>query len=137
MKLERKSLLVVLACALLALGAARGASAQMMDKLAKTTPTERAGIQTAYMKSKLGLQGEELAKVEAINLKFAEQADPIIKGSDGPFMKMRQMEAMQKEKETALQGVLTPAQFKTYQASRAEMKQKFEEAIAKKAGQSH
>ena len=73
----------------------------------------------------------------AINMKFAEQADPIIKGSAGPFMKMRQMEAMQKEKDAALQGVLTPAQFKTYQASRAEMKQKFEEAIAKKAGQSH
>jgi hypothetical protein len=137
MKVERKSLLVVVVGALLALGAAQGASAQMMDKLAKTTPAERAGIQTAYMKSKLGLQGEELAKVEAINMKFAEQAEPIIKGSSGPFMKMRQMEAMQKEKDAALQGVLTPAQFKTYQASRAEMKQKFEEAIAKKAGQSH
>lgn len=136
MKVERKSLLVVVVGALLALGAARGASAQMMDKLANTTPAERAGIQTAYMKSKLGLQGEELAKVEGINMKFAEQAEPIIKGSSGPFMKMRQMEAMQKEKDAALQGVLTPAQFKTYEASRAEMKQKFEQAIAKKAGQS-
>ena len=133
MKLEKKPLLVLLACCVLAVGVAQGASAQMMDKLAKTTPHERAGIQTAFMKSKLGLQGEELAKVEAINLKFAEQAEPIIKGSEGPLMKMRHMKSVQQEKDVALKGVLTPQQFSTYQASRVEMKQKFEEAIAKKA----
>jgi hypothetical protein len=48
-------------------------------------------------------------------------------------MKMRQMKSMQQEKEGALKGVLTPQQFSTYQAARAEMKQKFEEQIAKKA----
>ena len=46
---------------------------------------------------------------------------------------MREMKSMQQEKDRALKGVLTPQQFATYQGARVEMKQKFEEAIAKKA----
>jgi hypothetical protein len=137
MKIERRSLLVLLACSLLVLGTASSVPAQMMDKLASTTPQERAGIQTAFMKSKLGLQGAELAKVEAVNMKYAEQAEPVIKGSEMGFRKMRQMESIQKAKDAELKSVLTPDQYAKYQASRAEMKQKFEEAIAKKAGASH
>jgi hypothetical protein len=133
MRIDKKPLLVLLASCVLVLAVGQGACAQMMDKLAKTTPQERAAIQTAFMKSKLGLQGEELSKVEAINMKFAEQAEPIIKGSSGPIMKMRQMKAMQQEKDGALKGVLTPQQFSTYEAAKAEMKQNFEAAIAKKA----
>jgi hypothetical protein len=132
MKLRTKALpwFVV---AMLLVGSASAARADMMANLAKTTPKERAGIQTAFMKSKLGLQEAELAKVAAINLEYAEKAEPVIKGSDGPFMKMRQMKEIQGQKDTALKGVLTPDQFQAYEAAREEMKQKFEEAIEKKA----
>lgn len=123
-----------IAVAVMALAHAGSARADdMMAKLANTTPKERAGIQTMFMKSKLGLDGAQLEKVGAINLQFAEKAEPIIKGSEGPFMKMRAMKENQEQKDTALQAVLTPAQFQTYEASREEMKQKFEEQIAKKA----
>jgi hypothetical protein len=137
MKVEKKSLLVVLACSLLIAFAAGSSPAQMLDKLAKTTPQERATIQTGFMKKKLGLSGEELAKVDAINLKFAEKAEPVIKGSDGPFMKMRAMRSLQTEKNGELKTVLTPDQYAKYQAAQDEMKQQFESEIAKKAAASH
>lgn len=108
------------------------ARADMMADLAKTTPQERAGIQTAFLKEKLGLSPEEAAKVGAINLEYAEKAEPVIKGSDGPFSKMRQMKAIQGEKDDAMKTALTPAQYQAYDAAKDEMKEKFEQAIAKK-----
>jgi hypothetical protein len=101
MTVERKPLLVVLACALLALGAARDASAQMMASSPEHADRPRRH-QTAYMKS-ARTPGEELAKVETINMKFADGPDDHQR-IGGPFMKMRQIEAMQKEKDAALQG---------------------------------
>lgn len=126
------TLLVPLVSAVLVSGLAVEASANMMDDLAKTTPQERAEIQTAFLKSKLRLSDAEAAKVAAINLKYAEKAEPVIKGSDGLFSKMRQMRAIQEEKDVELKGALSPAQDQAYVDSRDELKQKFEAAIAKK-----
>jgi hypothetical protein len=131
--MTRRGTILTLLAALVLLCTAPPARADLMENLAKTSPQERADIQTAFMKRKLGLSPEEAAKVEATNLEFAQKAEPVIKGSDGPFMKMREMKSIQSQKDTALQGILTPAQFATYQASQDEMKQKFEEEIAKKA----
>lgn len=108
------------------------AGADMMSNLAKTTPKERAEIQTAFLKKKLGLSDDETTKVAAINLKYAEKAEPVIKGSDGPFMKMRQMREIQGEKDGAMKATLTPAQYQAYEASKEELKEKFEDAVAKK-----
>ena len=132
MKLRIRALLSLVVVASL-LGMAAVAGADMLENLAKTSPQERAGIQTAFMKSKLGLPEAELAKVAAINLKYAEKSDPVIKGSDGPFMKMRQIKGIQAEKDAELKGVLSAPQYQAYEAAREEMKQKFEQAIAKKA----
>lgn len=117
---------------LAALGVGSAARADMMENLAKTTPQQRAEIQTAYMKSKLGLSEEETAKVAAVNLEYAQKAEPVIKGSEGGFSKMRQMREIQTAKDGALKGVLTPAQYDAYDAARDDMKEKFEAAIQKK-----
>lgn len=131
--MTRRGTILTLVAALALLCSAPSARADgMMDKLAKTSPQERADIQTAFMKRKLNLSPEETAKVQAINLEYAQKADPVIKGSDGPFMKMREMKSLQSQKDAALQAVLTPAQFEAYRAAQDEMKQKFEEAIEKK-----
>ena len=67
------------------------AGAEGLDDLKNTTPAERAAAQTAMMKEKLGLSAEQAPKVAAINEKYAAQMDPILKGSDGMFSKMRAM----------------------------------------------
>ena len=126
---RRRRILPLLAAGAL-LCVAHVARADMMENLAKTTPQERAEIQTAYMKSKLQLTEAETAKVAQVNLEYAQKAEPVIKGSEGAFSKMRQMKAVQSDKNAALKGVLSPAQYETYEAAQDEMKEKFEEAIA-------
>ena len=75
------------------------------------------------------LTAEQLPKVEAINLKHAEQMEPVIKGDSGALTKMRAMKESTTEKSLELQNVLTPEQFTQYQAAQEEMKQKVIEEL--------
>ncbi len=99
--------------------------------LQSSTPQQRAAIQTAFLKEKLGLDAQQAAKVAALDLQYAEKAEPILKGSAGPFAKRREMNALQAEKEAALREILTPEQFTKYEASREELREKLEEELAK------
>lgn len=119
---------------LLALALPLGAFAQgqVPPAVASSTPAERAKIQTALMKEKLSLTPEQLPQVEAINLDTAQKMDPVLKGNDRPLAKARAARQIEQEKDTKLQGVLTPQQFETWQASQAEMKQKLEQKLMEK-----
>jgi hypothetical protein len=114
----------------LLLALAGGAAAQF-ENLKNTTPEQRAKIQTALMKEKLGLTADEEGKIAALNLKYAEKMQPILQ--EGGFKQMRDMRAVNGEKEKELKTVLSPAQFTQYIASKDEIRKKFEERIA--AGQ--
>jgi hypothetical protein len=109
-------------------------SSGQMDKLMNTTPDERANAQTALMKAKLDLTADQLPKITAINQKYAQKMEPIIKGSAGPFMKMSQMRGVNEEKEAELKQVLSPEQFQKYLASKEEMREQFEEKLEEKRG---
>jgi Spy/CpxP family protein refolding chaperone len=120
--------LTVIAVLLLAFSA----SAQL-DKLKNTTPEERAEVQTAFMKSKLGLTADQTTKVADINLRYAQKMDPVIKGSSGLLTKRRQMNEVNREKEAELKQALSAEQFQKYLDSKEEMREKFEEEIEEKA----
>jgi hypothetical protein len=111
------------------------AAQEIGPALMKSTPAERAKVQTLLMKEKLHLTEQQLPKVEAINLQTAEKLEPVIKGNEGPLVKMRTARAAEQEKEAALKGVLTPEQFQAFLAAREELRQKVEQRLAeKKAG---
>ena len=103
--------------------------AEGLDDLKDTTPAERAAAQTTMMKEKLSLTDEQLPKVKAINEKYAEQMDPIIKGSGGMLMKMGPMRAVEDKKEAELKGVLSDDQFQQFQAMKSELRDKLMERI--------
>ena len=105
------------------------APAADLDALKDTTPPERAKAQTAMMKGKLGLTDAEAAKVGPINLKYAEKMEPIIKGSEGPLMKMKAVRAVEEGKEAELKGVLTADQFTKFEANKEEMMEKLADQI--------
>jgi len=46
--------------------------------------------------------------VTALNLKYAMRMEPVIKGSEGPLVRLRQMREINAEKETELKGLLSP-----------------------------
>ena len=106
------------------------ASAQNeMEKLKSSTPEERARLQTEMMKTKLGLTTDQTPKVAAINQKYAQRMEPIIKGQEGPLMRLRQMREVGQAKEAELKGVLSPEQFQKYLAEKQAMREKFEDKL--------
>ena len=105
------------------------AAAADLDALKDTTPAERAKAQTAMMKTKLGLSEAEAAKVGPINLKYAERMEPIIKGTEGPLIRMKSMRGVEEAKEVELKGVLTGDQFTKFEASKEEMMEKLADQI--------
>ena len=115
--------------AVLVLLLAARVGAEGLDDLKNTTPAERAAAQTTMMKEKLSLTDEQLPKVKAINEKYAEEMDPIIKGSGGMLMKMGSMRAVEDKKEAELKGVLSSDQFAQFQAMKSEMRDKLMERI--------
>jgi hypothetical protein len=129
----RQTAAALAALTLMLVATAHGAWAQM-EKLQNTTPEQRAKAQTAMMKSKLDLTPEQLPKIAAINQKYAQKMEPVIKGSAGPLMKMRQMKAINEQKESELKQALSQQQFEKYLASKEEMREEFEKRLAEKRG---
>ena len=105
---------------------------QIPPEVASSTPQERAKVLTLVMMEKLALTPEQLPKVEAINLDAAQKMEPVLKGSEGPLVKMRTTKQVEQGKEAALQNVLTPQQFQQFLAGRDEMKQKAEQKLMEK-----
>src|SRR5262249_11121453 len=83
----------------------------------------------AMMRTKLGLTEAEVPKVAAINRKYAEKMEPIIKGSEGPLMKMRDAKAIEQGKEAELKKALSPDQFQKFLAMKEEMREQMAQKV--------
>jgi hypothetical protein len=99
----------------------QGASAQQANFKTKT-PEQRAAAQTSVMKIKCNLDSNQVAKVQAINLKYAEKLDPVFKSEEGKLARFRQAKALMDAKDAELKAVLTTSQYKQYLDLKAEMK---------------
>lgn len=117
------------AIALPALWIASAASAQGLDALKGTTPKERATAQTAMMKERLALTDAQLPQVAALNQTYAEKMEPLIQGSGGPLVRMREAQQIEAQKEAELQKLLTPDQFQKFLAGKDEMREKLVQKI--------
>jgi hypothetical protein len=95
-----------------------------MEKLKNSTPEQRAAYQTKLMQEKLKLDPGQLKKVEAINLKYPQKFQPIIKSSDSRMSKMKQAKALQEQKDMELKVAFTKDQFTQYQAFERELRSK-------------
>ena len=108
------------------------ASAQLAA-LKNTTPQQRATLLTKLMQEKLELSGNTLQQVTAINLEYANKAQPILQGADRPLEELREMKELNEEEDAALKQVLSAGQFQQYRAAKAELRQRFEQRIMKGA----
>ena len=97
------------------------------EQIAKVPPKVRADIQTDFMTKKLQLTPEEKTKIEAINVKYADQMQPVLTGDMGPFERMRAVKNLEASKDGELQAALTPEQYQTYLSSKDELKQKIKD----------
>jgi Spy/CpxP family protein refolding chaperone len=100
--------------------------------LASSTPEQRAKLQTELMVEKLGLAPDQIPKVEAINLMYAKKMEPVLKGNEGPLVKLRAAKGIDQEKAADLEKVLSKQQYQQYLAAKEEMRQEVERRIAER-----
>ncbi len=120
------------ALASLLLFSVAAAAQSQIEAIAKTSPAQRAKVQTGLMKEKLALTAEQLPKVDAINLATAQKMQPVLESTAGPMIRMRQAKSNENERDTALQQVLTPQQYQQWLAAKDEIKQKAEQKLLEK-----
>ena len=106
--------------------AAAGAFAQdVQERAPRKTPQERAKIRTEHMTTELGLSTEQATRVEALNLKYGEEAMTMRAQHDTERDSRReQFKGRREAYDADLKAVLTPEQYTTWQAKKEEMKAK-------------
>jgi hypothetical protein len=129
MKNFKKQIKLVTACIAIISFSIVGAKAQDMSALKDKTPEQRAQMQTTLMKTKLQLDSVQSGKVQAINLKYAQKLDPVLKGDGTKFKRMREAMSIQKDKDAELKKVFTADQYKQYQAFEDELKEKLRDRM--------
>jgi hypothetical protein len=103
---------------------------QMAEMVKNSTPEQRAKMQTQMMKTKLNLDSLTGLKVYNVNLKAAQKMEPLLKGDGGGKLAMfRQMKSIDADKDKEFKAILTPDQYKAYEAAKEEMKEKMKEKM--------
>ncbi|WP_347989369.1 hypothetical protein [Methylomonas sp. AM2-LC] len=92
-----------------------------LEFLLKTTPLQRATVQTRFMQEKLDLTPEATNKINGINLAYAEKVEPILKGSSMLLFKIQDIKAILQQKDEILRGTLSPQQYERYRESKDEI----------------
>jgi len=110
---------------------------QSMADLKKSTPEQRANLQTDMMRARLKLTEAQVGPVRDINLKYAQKMQPILETSERPFQEVWELKEVNVGKEAELKKVLTAEQFKDYLTAKDEMRQKLEQRIWEKKAKEH
>lgn len=87
-----------------------------------STPAQRSQLMTAFMKDQLKFDAAVIPKLQAINLKYAEMAEPILKGDDNMFKKRSKMHDLMDAKDKELKAILSKEQFELYDSKKDELK---------------
>ncbi|MBC8151608.1 MAG: hypothetical protein H7Z72_01720 [Bacteroidetes bacterium] len=98
------------------------------EKLANTTPEQRAERQTAQMKKQLSLTAEQETTVASINLKYAQQMQSVLETGERNRQTMNQVREMTSSKDADLKKVLDENQYKQYEAFKDEQKDRMKQA---------
>ncbi len=109
---------------IIALLASMTVAAQAQEKDRKT-PQERAKLRTEHMTKELALSPEQQAKVEAINLKYADQVEAVRAEREAERTAKRDAaEAMHAAHDAEMKAVLTADQYTKWVAKKQEAKAK-------------
>lgn len=113
--------LIILTLSFLVNWALSAQSSQAKNESPFGTPKERAKLQTEKMKSALSLREDQMDKIYALNLKYAEimQKEVFDQGASQWSMYTKGSE-INKRKEKELKPLLSEAQYKSYEKLKAE-----------------
>jgi hypothetical protein len=98
------------------------AQSKLDELMTKTTPEERAELQTKNMQEKLSLSEQQFQQVHEINLKYAHRMQRVYQANEGKLQKLKSMKSVSEDKDREMKRVLDPRQYETYREQKDQMK---------------
>jgi hypothetical protein len=91
------------------------------------SPDARASKMTEWMKTNLNLTGDQVNKVQDINMKYSMRMDSLKKSIGDVSDRSVGVKSESDARDAELKGVLTDQQYKTYLDKKKELKEKYKE----------
>ena len=108
-----------------------------MEELKKSTPEERAMLQTDWMKTNLSLDEKAVEAVSAINLKYAKETQALMDSGGPKLGKMMTFRRNSDAKDAEIRALTTPEQYSQYEQKKAQMEEMVKHKMKEKYQASH
>jgi hypothetical protein len=102
------------------------------QKKTSSTPEERAGKMTQWMKTNFQLSDSQVSKVQDVNLKYAKKTQGLQTTTLSRKEKMQILKDNDKAKDAELKNVLTADQYSAYQVKKDEIRKQMKEKMRDK-----
>lgn len=96
-------------------------------------PEERAKRMTEWMTTNLKLTGDQVPKVQDINLRYAQKMEGIKMGSQTKEEKRGQVKSLSDQKDGEMKTVLNDDQYQSYLARKKEMEKRMKEKMKERS----
>lgn len=90
----------------------------------KLPASERAAHQTEWMKNNLQLSGDQLSKVQDVNMRYATKMDDIRSSTQTKMEKKAAAKELSDQKDGELKGIFNENQYSAYRAKKMEIMEK-------------
>jgi hypothetical protein len=100
------------------------------QKKTSSTPEERAGKVTGWMKTNLQLSDSQVSQVHDINLKYAKKTQGLQTTTLSRKEKMQVLKDNDKAKDAELKNVLSADQYNAYQVKKDEIRKQMKEKMS-------
>ena len=97
------------------------------ERLANTTPEQRANQQTTQMKKRLSLTADQEPTVAAINLNYARKMQTVLETGERNRQTLKQVRGMADQKDAELKAVFTADQYTQYETFKDGQKDRMKE----------
>ncbi|HYV54729.1 MAG TPA: hypothetical protein VE933_09120 [Chitinophagaceae bacterium] len=102
------------------------------QKKTSSTPEERAGKMTGWMKTNLQLSDSQVLRVQDINLEYAKKTQGLQTTTLSRKEKMQVLKDNDKAKDAELKNVFTTDQYNAYQVKKEEIRKQMKERMRDK-----
>ena len=102
------------------------------QKKTSSTPEERAGKLTEWMKTNLQLSDSQVSQVRDINLKYAKKTQGLQTTTLSRNEKMQVLKDNDKARDAELKNIFTADQYSTYQSKKDEFRKQMKEKMRDK-----
>ncbi|UZR97781.1 hypothetical protein [Chondrinema litorale] len=102
--------------------------------LASSTPEERAQMQTDKLAEKITMDDDQKEQLYAINLKYAEEIQPVLESDQSKISKLQEVKSINKDKDEEIKEIFNEEQYAAYEEMKKEVRKDVKQRYRSRRG---